>query len=251
MAKSADQGAWVRRFHEGAAARVQVVCFPHAGGSASYFFPVSAALSPEFDVRVIQYPGHQDRLREPFVETVEAMAEQACAALLAVIDPPVALFGHSMGAQVAFEVACRLEQAAHIDPVVVFVSGSRAPSRSRGGFVALGDDADVVERMRKLGGTDPRLLGDADFLQVALPAFRNDLRATEQYRRSLDARIHAPVVVMTAVDDPRTTLEEATAWRDHTSESLEVHTFDGGHFFLEQHAGRVISLIAETLRRRG
>jgi surfactin synthase thioesterase subunit len=55
---------------------------------------------------------------------------------------------------------------------------------------------------------------------------------------------------MTAVDDPRTTVEEATAWREHTSGSLEMHTFDGGHFFLEQHAGRIISVIAETLRRR-
>lgn len=248
MAESPEQGSWVRRFHEAADARAQLVCFPHAGGSASYFFPVSAALSPEFDVRVIQYPGRQDRRREPFVATVEAMADHAYAALTSVIDRPVALFGHSMGAQLAFEVACRFEQLAGITPATVFVSASRAPSRFRGGLGQLGDDAAVVEQMRKLGGTDPRVFDDAELLQMALPAFRNDFRATEQYRRGTDVQIRAPLVVMTAVDDPRTTVDEATAWRDHTSGGTALHTFHGGHFFLERHASRVIGLIVETLR---
>jgi surfactin synthase thioesterase subunit len=108
-----------------------LVCFPHAGGSASYFFPVSAALSPEFEVQVVQYPGRQDRRHEPLVETVEAMADHAYAALVSAIDRPVALFGHSMGAQVAFEVASRFEQSAGINPVAVFVSAARAPSRGQ------------------------------------------------------------------------------------------------------------------------
>ena len=251
MSEPVDQGSWIRSFHQAGGARAQLVCFPHAGGSASYFFPLSAALSPEFDVRVIQYPGRQDRRHEPFVETVDAMAELAYAALRTVIDRPVGLFGHSMGAQVAFEVACRLEQRVGIQPATVFVSASRAPSRSRGGLGQLGDDAAVVEQMRKLGGTDPQLLNDAEFLQVALPAFRNDFRATEQYRRGIDVRIRAPMVVLAAVDDPRTTVAEATAWRDHTSENTEMHTFSGGHFFLERHAGRVIALVAEKLRHLG
>lgn len=249
MAKPGDQGSWVRRFHDAADARAQLVCFPHAGGSASYFFPVSAALSPEFDVRIIQYPGRQDRLREPFVETVNALAEHAYTALLSVVDRPVALFGHSMGAQVAFEVACRFERSAGIRPATVFVSASRAPSCVRAEHVQLGDDAAVVEYMRKLGGTDPRLLEDAELRQMVLPAFRNDFQATEQYRRGVDMPISAPIVVMTAVDDPRTTVDEAAAWGDHTSGGAEMNTFDGGHFYLERHANRVIAMIGERLRR--
>jgi surfactin synthase thioesterase subunit len=104
-----------------------------------------------------------------------------------------------------------------------------------------------VEKMRKLGGTDPRLLGDAQMLEMFLPAFRNDVRVLEQYRRDAEVRISAPIVVMTAVDDPWTTVDDAMAWHEHTSGGGAIHTFDGGHFYLEQHADRVTTLIAEAL----
>jgi surfactin synthase thioesterase subunit len=136
-----------------------------------------------------------------------------------------------------------------LSPITVFVSASRAPSRFRGGFGELGDDRAVIEQMRALGGTDPRVFNDAELLQMALPAFRNDFRATEQYRRGTDIAVRAPLVVMTADDDPRITADEATAWCDHTSGGTALHTFHGGHFFLEQHASRVIALIKDTLRR--
>jgi surfactin synthase thioesterase subunit len=241
---------WVRRFHEAGNACTRLVCFPHAGGSASYFFRLSAALSPEFNVCAIQYPGRQDRRNEPFVETIDDLADCIYAALNPVIDGPVALFGHSMGAVVAFEVARRFEERAQITPTTVFVSARRGPSRLGDEAMQLGDDADLVEKMCELGGTDPRLLSDPGVLEMILPAFRNDVRALEQYWQSPNVRISAPIVVMTAVDDPWTTMEDAMAWHEHTSGSGTTHTFDGGHFYLERHAHRVSTVIAETLRGR-
>jgi len=98
--------------------------------------------------------------------------------------------------------------------------------------VRLRDDADVVKQMRKLGGTDPRLLNDPDMLTLVLPSFRNDVRALEQYRRGPGVRISGPIVVMTAVDDPATTVEDAMAWHEHTTAGGATHTLDGGHLFL-------------------
>lgn len=241
------QGGWVRRFHEAGNSCTRLVCFPHAGGSANYFFRLSAALSPEFNVCAIQYPGRQDRRSEPFVETIDDLADRIYTALNPMIDGPVALFGHSMGAVLAFEVARRFEQAAQITPTTVFVSARRAPSRLGDEAIQLGDDAGLVQQMRKLGGTDPRLLSDPEVLEMVLPAFRNDVRALEQYRQGPEVRISAPIVVMTAVDDPWTTVEDAMAWHEHTSGGSAIHTFDGGHFYLEQHAHRVITVITEAL----
>ena len=246
--KPVEHGLWVRRFHDAGNACTRLVCFPHAGGSASYFFRLSAALSPDVDVCAIQYPGRQDRRSEPFVATIDEYADRIYSALNSVIDGPVAFFGHSMGAVLAFEVARRFEESAHIKPTTVFVSARRAPSRFGDKAIQLGDDAGLVEKMRKLGGTDPRLLSDPEVLEMVLPPFRNDVRAVEQYRRGPEVRISAPIVVMTAVDDPWTTVDDVVAWHEHTSGGGATHTFDGGHFYLQQHAHRVVTVITDALR---
>lgn len=247
MTAPSERSPWIRNFQPAPAARTRLVCFPHAGGSASYYFPLSTALAPEFDVYAVQYPGHQDRYREPFVDNIDDMADEAFAALEPLADAPVALFGHSMGAVLAFEVARRLERLSGRQPALVFVSGSRAPSRlgeQRDGT----DDSDLIGVMQDLGGTDPRVLNDPGMLATILPAFRNDYRALQRYHQGTGVGISAPVVVMTATDDPKTSVADAGAWLQHTSGGGDVHTFEGGHFYLEKQSQEVIELIAQKLR---
>lgn len=246
MTTPSDRSRWIRNFNPAPNARTRLVCFPHAGGSASYYFPLSRALTPEVDVYAVQYPGRQDRHSEPFIDTIDELADRVFAVLGDLADEPVAFFGHSMGAVLAFEVTRRLEEAGR-GPSVVFVSGSRAPHR----YEDDGDsrtDADLIEVMRDLGGTDPRVLGDQDLLETFLPPFRNDFRALAAYRRAPDAAVRAPLVVMTATDDPKTSEADARAWDAHTSGPVEVHTFTGGHFYLEKQAPRVIDVITQRLR---
>ncbi|MDG4668223.1 alpha/beta fold hydrolase [Mycobacterium sp. 236(2023)] len=241
---------WLRNFHPAPTARIRLVCFPHAGGSASYYFPLSAALSPEFDVYGVQYPGRQDRHNEPFVESIDELADRIYTELGTLPDAPTAFFGHSMGAVLAFEVARRSEARAGRSAVTVFASGSRAPSHY-GDERECKDDAGLVEVMRQLGGTDPRVLNNPELLETFLPAFRNDYRALQQYHRGTDIGIAAPVVVLTATDDPKTSDDGARAWHDHTTRGGDVHTFTGGHFFLEKNPQRVIEVVASTLRNAG
>src|SRR5262245_13700739 len=106
-----DTELWVRRFHPADGAATQLLCLSHAGGSASYFFPVSRALSPEIDVLAGQYPGRQDRLREPCLLSVDELADQLVAAIKPLTSRPITIFGHSLGATLGFEVARRLELA--------------------------------------------------------------------------------------------------------------------------------------------
>ena len=241
---------WIRNFQPSPTARMRLVCFPHAGGSASYFFPLAKALTPEFDVCAVQYPGRQDRYREPFVDNIDDMADEAFAALEPLAEEPVALFGHSMGAVLAFEVARRLEASAGRGPVLVFASGARAPSRygDRWGDKGPVGDEELMALMRELGGTDPRVLNDPDVLAAFLPAFGNDYRALQTYHRGTEVGIRAPVIVMAATDDPKTSLADARAWHEHTIGGIDVHTFAGGHFYLEKQPQQVIEVIAKNLR---
>ncbi|MER5640660.1 alpha/beta fold hydrolase [Kitasatospora sp. NPDC002227] len=246
-----DSSLWLRNYHPAPQGRARLICFPHAGGSASYYFPVSAALSPDLDVFAVQYPGRQDRRADPFIDTIDELADVIHLALAPLVRDgrPFAFFGHSMGSVLSFEVARRLEERDGISPAALFASGRRAPHKVREENVHLRDDAGIVKEMSKLGGTDSRVLADPELLDMVLPAIRNDYRAVERYSRGTEAKIGSPVIVLTADDDPRTTVEEARAWDQHTTGPSELHTFDGGHFYLEQHATRVIGVISGTMAR--
>ncbi|MFE0464986.1 thioesterase II family protein [Kitasatospora sp. NPDC058965] len=242
-----ELGAWIRRFHPAPLATTRLICFPHAGGSASYYFPVSRALSPGLDVLAVQYPGRQDRRHEPNAASVAELADAVVRELDGWTDRPLALFGHSLGASVAFEVAERLE-ARGIVPAALFASGRRAPSRFRDENVHLKDDDGLIADIKKLAGTDDQVLGDPDIVRMVLPSVRADYRLAETYRWSGSTRLSCPVYALTGDDDPQVTLDEAGAWASHTTGPFSLKVYPGGHFYLNSQAPAVLELIRSELR---
>ncbi len=248
---------WFRRYAPSEDATVRLVCFPHAGGSAGYFHPVAQALAPKVEVLAAQYPGRQDRYREPCVDSVQELARLGALALRDWDDRPFALFGHSLGAMVAYEVARHFAAAGGDGPVHLFVSGRRSPTCHRAESVhRLSDDALIAEVMA-LGGTNPQVLADPETRSLVLPALRSDYRAAETYRHGPGAAVRCPVTALTGDADPRTSLEEAAAWQEHApAGGFELLVFGGDHFFLNGKADDVVAALRErlstftTLRRR-
>lgn len=250
LAATATQpGAWIRRFHPAPAAATRLVCFPHAGGSATYYFPVSRSLSPEVDVLAVQYPGRQDRRAEACVEDLRTLADLVVEQLDGWLDRPVALFGHSMGATLAFEVAVRLERSGTV-PVGLFASGRRAPSRHRTETVHLLDDDALIADVRRLSGTDSQILEDDEVLRMVLPSIRSDYTAAETYRYQRVPALACPVVALTGDRDPQVSLDEAGAWAEHTTGGFDLKVFEGGHFFLNDHARLVTADLRDRLTGR-
>ncbi|MEV3934199.1 MULTISPECIES: thioesterase II family protein [unclassified Streptomyces] len=241
-----DPSLWIRRFHPSENARARLVCLPHAGGSAPFYFPVSKALSPEVDVLSVQYPGRQDRRTEPCVESLPDLAEAVVDQVLPWADRPLALFGHSMGATLGFEVAVRLEQKG-VMPLVLFASGRRAPCRHRDESVHLRDDDGMIEELRSLNGTGAQVFGDEELMRMVLPAIRSDYKAAETYRYTDGPRLAAPVHAHTGTDDPKASVDEVGSWAEHTEGEFELHTYSGGHFYLNDHAPQVIASVSRTI----
>jgi Predicted thioesterase involved in non-ribosomal peptide biosynthesis len=240
--------SWIRRYHPARECRVRLVCFPHAGGSASYYFPVSDALRPTVEVLSVQYPGRQDRRMERCIGNIPELVTQIFDALETWLDgPPVALFGHSMGALVAYEVGRLIEAKAGIQPVRLFASGRRAPSCIRTEGVHLLDDNGIVRELQRLSGTDSALMADQEMLRSLLPAIRGDYRAIETYVHRGGWHLSCPVTVLVGDADPMTTLPEANAWQEHTTGACDVRVFPGGHFFLTDQPTRIVNLISDTL----
>ncbi|GGS19830.1 oleoyl-ACP hydrolase [Streptomyces humidus] len=240
-----DENLWIRRFHPAPSAATRLVCLPHAGGSASYFFPVSSTLAPAVDVLAVQYPGRQDRRHEACVDNIPDLADAVTAALLPVADRPLVLFGHSMGAVLGFEVGARLEKAGVV-PLALFASGRRAPSRHRDENVHLRSDDGIVAELKALSGTQAAVLADEEILRMVLPAVRSDYKAVETYRHTGGLRLAVPIHAHFGVDDPLVTRDEAQAWADHTSGDFTLHSHPGGHFYLDEQAPRVIEAIARV-----
>jgi len=242
-----DIDLWVRRFTPGPPGAARLVCFPHAGGSASFYLPVSRVLAPVADVIALQYPGRQERRKEKCLESIDEMADRITEVLVPLADRPLVFFGHSMGALIAFEIARRLGEQG-IVPRHLFASGRRAPSRHRAERVHTLDDAGVIAEMVALSGTDRAVLGDPEILRMVLPAIRGDYHAVETYRYRDGAPLSCPITVLTGDADPRVTLDEAAAWKEHTSAGYDLRVLTGGHFFLAHHQDEINGLLGARLR---
>jgi surfactin synthase thioesterase subunit len=242
-----DSDLWIRRYFPSPDAEFQLLCLPHAGGSAPFYRPVAQALSPRVEVLAVQYPGRQDRRRESLIGSIRELADSVAAAAADAIDRRFAIFGHSLGATLAYEVGVRLE-AAGLVPERVFASGRRAPSTYRDERVHLCDDNGLVAELRRLSGTAQQIFGDDELMRMVLPAIRNDYRAAETYRHAGGPRLSSPITALTGGSDPKATVAEVRAWASHTESEFELRTYPGGHFYLLDHAGAVIRLIDERLR---
>jgi surfactin synthase thioesterase subunit len=245
---AAPDSPWIRRYASAPSARTQLVCLPHAGGSAAFFMGVAKALSPDIDTLAIQYPGRLDRWREPLIENMTELADLLVAELAPWTDRGIAVFGHSLGALLGFEIARRLEAMGHA-PVALFVSGRGAPSRHQREFSHRPDDQTLVHHIRKLGGTDPRVFNHDEALRLALPVIRADYEAVDSYCYERGLPLSCPVTVLNGADDPRVSPADAEAWREQTSAAFESLSFPGGHFYLVDQYAQVTDAIASRLSR--
>lgn len=243
-----DDSLWWRRFHSEPTGRPRLICFPHAGGSATGFHPLSAAMRDRVEVLALQYPGRQDRWQEtPFDELLGLATELA--AVVSAVRGPFAFFGHSMGAVLAFEVARQLAASGRPGPTTLFVSGRRAPSCYRDERAHLLDDRGLLAEVRSLSGTDDRVFDDEDLIALVLPALRADYRAIETYRYRPGPKLTCPIVALTGSADPRASVEEVSRWAEHSSAAFELNCFDGGHFYLNGQEHEVAEVIWRGLQR--
>ncbi|MED7953059.1 thioesterase II family protein [Streptomyces sp. BE303] len=238
---------WLRQYHPAPGAGLTLVAFPHAGGSASYFQPLSAALSPDVEVLSLQYPGRQDRRSEPCLDSIGGLVEGICEVLSPRTERPVVFFGHSMGAVLAYETARRLEKESSVRLLGLVASGRRSPTTAREETVHLRDDAGILAEIQRLNGTDSALLQDEDIQRMILPSLRADYTAVETYAHQAGPALRCPVTVFTGDADPQVTRAEAERWSELTDGGFRLRSFPGGHFYLATRPGAVTGALTEEI----
>lgn len=216
--------------------RLRLLMFHHAGGSGSTFFPLSRQLPPDLEVVLHEQPGRGRRhAQRPFM-TMTDMVDGVVRDLDDLSDDvPLALFGHSLGAIVASELAHRLTYEG-CPPIWLGVSGRQAPSiKPRAAGLHLLPDDQFLRTMLDLGGTPQRILEEPEFVRMFLRLARADFSSVDSFSARPDRnRLSCPMTAYAAAEDPWAPPDLMKDWGLETSDAFSMSQFEGGHFYFAE-----------------
>ncbi len=240
----------LRRFAPVAAPRMRLFCIPHAGGAASAYRTWPARLPPTVEVVAVQLPGREDRTRELPHTGLRDAASAIVQAMRSSLDLPYVIFGHSLGALLAFETAAQLREAGDPDPSHVLFCSSRAPhfAATNNGLHRLPDE-ELRARVRKYDGIPAAIVQAPEFESIFLPIMRADFRLSETYVPPVRPPLSIAVSVVGGRGDPHVPSTDLTAWRDHCGGAFTVRLFAGGHFFLHDTSSGFLGAFSSLLER--
>jgi surfactin synthase thioesterase subunit len=226
-----------------------LICVPFAGAGASFFHPWGTRTGAELRIVALQLPGREWRLiEEPYRDAAQA-TEGLLPAVLGQVQPGerVALFGHSLGAVLAYELAHRL--ASRVDLQRVIVSGSPGPWTQREQQATGLADEDFLLRVREFAGYDHEALADPEMRELILPTLRADVEMHENYLPTTDEPLPVPITAVRGRTDELVTTEQAGEWSKATTSEFTLVEADGGHMYLADDTDGVLRLITAELAR--
>lgn len=230
-------------------AHVRLFCFPYAGGGAALFRPWATDLPSTIDVQPVQLPGREGRLRDRPFTSMTTVVPAVADAIEARLDQPFALFGHSLGAFIAFELAREFARRGTPAPVHLFVSGQRPPhTPPRWPPVYALRDAEFLAAIIERYDAVPRdVLAHPELMRILMPLLRADFTMHDTYAFVPSDPLECPVTAFCAEDDPEAPASDAYRWREQTRSRFNVRAFSGGHFFLNHERSAMLCAIAAEL----
>jgi medium-chain acyl-[acyl-carrier-protein] hydrolase len=211
---------------------VRLLCLHHAGAGASSFRDWSRALPDWIEVVAVQLPGREGRLREPPQHDLRRVALELADNVGELFDRPIALFGHSMGALLGFELACVLRSGAQADPLALFLAGYGAPHVYRGGVrLDLMPPQEVRDHLRETGAAPAAVLENRELIDFFVPIIQADVAMCAGYVHDRGALLRSPISAFGGRDDAGVPLAALRGWADLTTAEFRLRMLDGGHYF--------------------
>jgi len=213
------------------------------------FHEWSNGLPADVEVCPIQLPGRGTRMMEPPYSRLSLLVEALIQALLPLLDKPFALFGHSLGSLVSFELARQIWANYQMRPVRLFVSAGPAPQiPRRNSPIHDLPEKEFLAELRRLNGIPAELLSNKELMDIVLPALRADFALFESYRYLSGPPLNCPISTFGGLSDNRVNHDDLEAWRDQTTLSFSIRMFPGDHFFLKSTQPLLLRALSQELR---
>ncbi|MFD5450901.1 thioesterase II family protein [Streptomyces sp. NPDC127100] len=217
------------------ARRRPLLCLPYAGGGSRSYDSWQHLLPQAVDAQTLRLPGRESRAADPVPGDLRALAGEIADELGPHLNGPFALFGHSMGAILAYELAQHLRARFGLSPHCLFVSGSRPPDRLvTGRQYSRMDDGTLRAALEAMGGTDPEVLADPELWHLVEPVIRADLIMSDHYTHRQAEPLSCPVVAYGSKEDVDLDGESLEAWRARTTGPFTSRVFPGDHFYFRR-----------------
>ncbi|MFB6987700.1 thioesterase II family protein [Streptomyces sp. NPDC056230] len=233
--------------------QIPVLCFPFAGAGASAFRRCQEYGSDTVLITPVQLPGREERFgEEPYTDVVAAVDDLLPSVLDQVAgSPAVALFGHSLGAVLAYEMAHRISALGRPEVVKLFVSGSPGPWTQRETRATGLSDEEFLRQVRDFAGYSHPALEHPDLREMLLPPLRADVEMHENYRAPSDKPLTVPVVSVRGASDELVSREEAAEWETSTTADCRQVELPGGHMYLVDSPADLVRLLDAELATPG
>lgn len=228
---------------------IKLFCVPYAGGSAAVYSTWQKYLSPSIQVYPVELSGRGRRFREKLNNNIQQVVDDIYENIKDEIESTnYALFGHSMGNLIVFELAHKLKEMKHKAPVHIFFSGRSAPDieREYEGIYKMPDD-EFAEEILSLGGTPEEVFKNKTLANIFIPILKADYETIETYEyKEKSNKLGVDITVLYGKQDAlnKSSMEE---WRNHTSQNCKIYSFDSGHFFINDKKEEVLNIINDTL----
>lgn len=232
--------------------RIKLFCFPYAGGSSVMYHQWKPFLQDEIELRPIELAGRGKRIIEnPYNDIKDAVEDVFELIYKEVQQSPYMLFGHSMGAMIAYELAQKIREKGLPKPIHMFFSGKGAPNvhRSDEKEYHLLDDSSFKKEVIELGGTPPEFFEHPELMELFLPLLKNDFRIAETHKLTEPIKEFDQDITVLLGKEDDLNAEQCEEWVKHTTEFCYFHHFPGGHFFINDEKKAIVRIIEDVVRK--
>ncbi|MEN9865195.1 MAG: hypothetical protein RL748_785, partial [Pseudomonadota bacterium] len=208
---------WLPRLGNNPAASLRMFCVPYAGSGASTFYPWKMLAPEHVEVCPIQLPGREERVKENHLDQFDAMLDALFTVVSRHLELPFIIYGHSMGAGLAFELARRLHQQCHQGPRHLFVAAHRSPDQPYGyPHVRSVSQQQVLQVLSRFNGMPRAVLENAELMEMVLPILRADMMVCESYEYRDLGKLECPLTLFTGTMDGNVAPHEMPGWANQT-----------------------------------